>query len=96
MPARINSEQAATLALHILAHMVGDEDALERFMALTGMGLDDLKAQADQPGVLLAVLEYYLNHEPSLLAMAEDIGIDPALPAEAHHVLSGTKAAELE
>lgn len=96
MPARINTDEAATLALHVLAHMAGDEEELDRFMALTGMGLDDLKTKADQPEVLIAVLEYYLNHEPSLLAMAEELGIDPMMPAVAHRALAGLGAATMD
>ncbi len=96
MPTTMMSDQATTVALQILSHMAGDEDSLERFMALTGMTLDDLKARADQPTVLLAVLEYYLNHEPSLVAMAEETGMDPMLPGQAHQVLSRTMGMEAQ
>ena len=58
-------------------------------MALTGMDLEHLKSHAADRAVLVAVLEYYLNHEPSLLAMAEATGLDPALPAQAHRALTG-------
>ena len=61
-------------------------------MALTGMAVDDLKQRADEPGVLLAVLEYYLNHEPSLLDMTAALCLDPELPARAHKALAGVAA----
>tara|TARA_R110002167_G_scaffold176884_3_gene376574 strand:+ start:145 stop:423 length:279 start_codon:yes stop_codon:yes gene_type:complete len=83
----MKADNAVITALHILAHLAGDDDALERFVALTGMDLDDLRQRADEPAVLLAVLEYYLGHEPSLLEMTDSLGLDPSLPAKAHHVL---------
>lgn len=84
------------MALRMLAHLAGDDEALDRFVALTGIGLAELKTRADQVDVLIAVLEYYLNHEPSLLAMAQDTGIDPAMPALAYQTLSGTAVGSME
>lgn len=96
MRTALNAEQAEVAALQILAHLAGDDDSLDRFIALTGIGLDDLKARAQEPGVLIAVLEYYLNHEPSLVAMADATGMDPTLPAQAHHALLTASGAEIE
>ena len=77
-------EQAATIALHVLAHLASDELALGRFQALTGVDGAQLHAQADDPTVLAGVLDFYLRNEWQLLEMCDAIELDPTLPALAH------------
>lgn len=40
----MKQEQAETVALQALAYIAADEDRMDRFVALSGLGPDDLKA----------------------------------------------------
>lgn len=54
-----------------------DEDRASRFLDLTGLTPDELRASLGYPSTLNAVLEYLCNHEPDLIAAAEAIGCTP-------------------
>ncbi|BCW89032.1 hypothetical protein sos41_21870 [Alphaproteobacteria bacterium SO-S41] len=78
---------AAVIALDALAFVVGDEAELGRFLSLSGLSPDRLRAGADQPDTHRAVLEYVLGHEPTARAFAEANGYRPEdLWAAAHHM----------
>jgi hypothetical protein len=48
-----------------------------RFLDLTGIGTDELRARADQPVLLGALLAFLEAHEPDLLSVSEQIGVRP-------------------
>ena len=70
---------AAALALEALVWTLGDARRAERLLALTGLSPDDLRARADDPAVLAAVLGFLESHEPDLIACAEALGRKPEL-----------------
>jgi hypothetical protein len=71
-------EEAATeLAIAALTFLAGETERLERFLALTGLGPQSLRAAAREPGFLLGVLEHVAGDESLLLAFANENGIDP-------------------
>ena len=74
---RSSSADPTVLALQALAHVAGDEDMGPRFLALTGMDGDALRANAGQPATLTALLDYLMANEHDLLATAETIGVKP-------------------
>ena len=82
-------EQAETLALRALTYIAQDEDRMGRFMALSGLGPDDLRTRIGDPGFLGGVLDHLLGYEPDLLAFAEEAEIDPAIVARARATLPG-------
>lgn len=67
----------AVLALQALAHVAGDEDMGPRFLALTGMDVAALRANADKPATLMALLDYLMANEADLLATADALGVKP-------------------
>lgn len=67
----------AVLALQALAHVAGDEDMGPRFLALTGMDGDALRANAGEAATLMALLDYLMANEHDLLATADAIGVKP-------------------
>lgn len=75
--ARMSTETATTVALKTLAFLAESDDALERLFALTGMDVDTLRAQADEPETLAAVLDYLLGDEALLIRFCESSGLDP-------------------
>jgi len=76
-----------TIALAALAATLCDERRARRFLDLTGIGADDLRRRAGEPQLLGALIAFLEAHEPDLVAVAEEIGIDPAALAAARREL---------
>lgn len=65
------------LALAALAATLNDERRAQRFLDLTGLSPDELRASVGEPSLLAATLTFLEAHEPDLLAVAETIGVKP-------------------
>jgi len=76
-----------TIALAALAATLCDERRARRFLDLTGIGTDELRRRAGEPQLLGALIAFLEAHEPDLVAVAEEIGIDPAALAAARREL---------
>lgn len=85
----MNRDQAETVALQALTFIVGDEDRMDRFLALTGLGPDDVKSRIGDPAFLGGVLDHLLGFEPDLMAFAEEAELDPAQVQRARAGLPG-------
>ena len=68
----------AGTSLRALAWVLSDTPRAERFLALTGLTPDALRASADRPATHRAVLDFLCAHEPDLIAAAEALGLAPA------------------
>ncbi|UXN05301.1 DUF3572 domain-containing protein [Bartonella sp. HY761] len=85
----VNHEQAETIAITALGFLAGDQELLERFMAISGIAGQDIRQAASSPGFLAGVLSFLLNHEPSLLMFCQSSNIQPERVAEAFAALPG-------
>lgn len=65
------------MALSVLCWVLEDGRRGERLLGLTGLTPDVLRAGLGDPSMLRAVIEFVANHEPDLLAAAEDLGVEP-------------------
>ena len=81
-------DSAQALAIAGLARLAGEDDLLMRFSALTGILPNDIRAAASDPGFLVGVLDFYLAHEPDLIAWAETDGFSPETVASARFALA--------
>jgi hypothetical protein len=70
-----NDPQA--LALGALAMTLKDERRAERFLALTGIGTDELRERVGEPALLAGLLRFLEAHDPDLIAVAEELGVSP-------------------
>jgi hypothetical protein len=61
----------------VLGWVLGEQDRAERFLSLTGLTPEELRASLGQPSTLAAVLEFLCQHEPDLLAAADALGVSP-------------------
>jgi Protein of unknown function (DUF3572) len=68
---------AEALALSALAATLSDERRAHRFLDLSGIGTDELRARAGEPALLAALIRFLEAHEPDLIAVAEDLGVGP-------------------
>ena len=82
-------EAAEAIAIQALSYLAGQPDELGRFLALTGISPQQLRAAAAQPGFLAGVLEHLGSDETLLRAFADESHIDPVEIVRARMILSG-------
>lgn len=82
---------AHALGLFALATAVSDERRAMRFLDLTGIGTDELRARAGDPALLAALIRFLEAHEPDLIAVAEELGIPPDQLVEARREIEEWK-----
>jgi len=56
---------------------------------MTGIGTDELRARADDPELLSAVIRFLENYEPDLLSVSEEIGVGAGELIAARQALEG-------
>ena len=79
------------LALSALAATLSDERRARRFIELTGIGTDELRRRAGERSLLAALIAFLEAHEPDLISVAEEIGVEPATLAAIRHDLEGSR-----
>jgi Protein of unknown function (DUF3572) len=72
-----DDDPAAIYALRALAWVLSDGGRADRFVALTGISPDDLRARAGTPVVMDAVLGFLEGHEPDLIECAKALEVNP-------------------
>jgi len=82
-------DAASALAIAALTFIAAEPERLGRFLALSGIGPESIRAAARDPGFLLGVLDHLLGDEPLLLAFANENEIDPQDVQRARSVLAG-------
>lgn len=79
--------EAETLALRALTFVVGDSLLRPRLLDLTGLDSATLRSRAADPAVLAATLAFLEGHEPSLIACASALEVDPQSLVEARGLI---------
>jgi len=87
---RIPNDPVA-LALAALAATLGPERRAQRFLDLTGIGTEELRTRLGEQALLAAVLRFLEAHEPDLLSVAQELGVDPSQLVEARRLLEEGK-----
>ena len=67
----------SALALQALGWILADEARAQRFLDLTGLTPDALRAALDDPATHRAVFEYLAAYEPDLVACADALDVPP-------------------
>jgi hypothetical protein len=86
---KISREAAETVAIQALNFIAEEPERLGRFLAMSGIGPESLRAAAGEPGFLAGVLDHVLGDERMLLAFAERVELDPAHVGVARELLGG-------
>ena len=84
---RPNDNDPVSLALAALAATISDERRAQRFVALTGIGTEELRRRAGDPDLLAGLLRFLEAHEPDLLSVAQLVGVLPLELVEARRQL---------
>jgi aminoglycoside/choline kinase family phosphotransferase len=77
-PSQPAREAAETLAIQAFAFIAEQPESLARFLDMTGVTVEQIRAASRQPGFLAGVLDHMLGDETLLAAFAQSAGIDPA------------------
>jgi hypothetical protein len=70
---------AEALALAALAATLTDERRARRFLDLTGLDAEELRARAGEKQLLAALLGFLEAHEPDLVEVAQTIEVKPEM-----------------
>ncbi len=81
---------AENTAIAVLGWLASEPQLLNRFLALSGLELAQLRTAASDPGFLPGVLAFLMNHEPTLMAFSAATGTRPETVARAFNALGGT------
>ena len=73
----VSQETAEAIAIQGLGYLAQEDDLLMRFSGITGILPNDMRSAARDPGFLVGVLDFFLAHEPDLLAFTESAGVEP-------------------
>lgn len=82
------ASDAASLALAVLGWILGDSKRAARYLELTGLDPDGLRAGLEDQAVLASALDFLANHEPDLIRAAEALAITPEELAAARDALA--------
>ena len=85
----MHRSEAETLALKTLAFLARDADGLLRFLTLSGIEIEDLRARAAEPEVLAGVLDFLLADDALLNAFATQENVDLQTVYAARRALPG-------
>ena len=82
---------AEAIAVAALAFIAGEPDRLGRFLAMSGIGPESIRAAAREPQFLLGVLDYLAADEPLLIAFAAENTIPPGEVMDARDTIAGRR-----
>jgi len=71
---RARADELAVTAFEFLA---GDSVRIARFLDMTGITIETIRAAAQEPRFFAGVLDYVSGDEPLLLAFSRESGVDP-------------------
>lgn len=85
---KLTKARAETIALEGLAFLAGRPDDLERFLALAGIGSEELRDRAGDPDMLRAVAEFLLTDDALVMAFCQEQSLEPQALHYATHLLN--------
>ncbi|GHF29825.1 hypothetical protein GCM10017044_26390 [Kordiimonas sediminis] len=90
----MTTEDAQAIALQAIIFIVSEDDLQERFVALSGLDGDAIKARLTDNDFLVGVLDFLINFEPDLIACAEHLDTSPETLTSAWRALGGGQGQE--
>lgn len=83
----LSRDEAMQIAVAALSFIAEDAEVLGGFLGATGLGPENLREAANDPGFFTAILEHLMGNEALLLTFAERERLRPTLIAAARHAL---------
>ena len=85
----VSREDGEALGLAALGFLAAEPDRLRRFLGISGLGPENLRAAAADSGFLTAVLDYLLADEPLLIGFAAEQNLMPERVVAARRAMDG-------
>jgi hypothetical protein len=82
-------DDAEALAVTILTWLSGQPDLFNRFLALSGIDVGDIRHVAREPGFAAGLTSFLMNHEPTLMAFCSDNDIGVEFVQSCYRILAG-------
>ncbi len=76
---------AEDTAVAVLAWLANEPDMLSRFLALSGVQPSQMRDAVNDPGFLAGMLEFLMQHEPTLLEFCQATETKPEVVVAAYH-----------
>jgi hypothetical protein len=86
---KLDREAAETIAVQALGFLAGEPERFLRFLTLTGLTIEDVRARAGSPDLLAAVLSHLTGDESLLLIFTAETHVAPETVAPALALLQG-------
>lgn len=83
------TEQAEALALQALAWLIGQDELRDQFLGLSGLSVDDLRQNAQNPEVLGGLLDFLLQDDTRIQDFCDACNHPPEAPFLARQALPG-------
>jgi hypothetical protein len=90
-PAAMDRARAEAMAAEGLSFLAGSPERLIRFLDVSGLRPETLRAAAAEPGFLAGLMDYLVSDEELLVTFAGKIGASPESVMQARHLLSPTE-----
>lgn len=91
-PPRLDRDAAEAVALQGLSFLLAEQARAARFLRLTGIEPDEMRARVGSVELMLAVLEHLSADESLLLVFAAESGVAPEDIGRAMALLDGPRA----
>ncbi|KPF43075.1 DUF3572 domain-containing protein [Rhizobium sp. G187] len=78
-------QDAETTAIAVLGWLAGEPEMLSRFLALSGVQPGEMRLAVGDPGFLAGMLEFLMQHEPTLMAFCTATETPPETVVAAYH-----------
>lgn len=85
----MTQEFAETIGMQALAWLAGHDELLPVFLGATGASLDEMKARAGDPDLLMSVLDFVCMNDVWISDFTASAGLKPEQPLAARQILSG-------
>lgn len=82
-------EKSEEIAIDVLSWLATEPELFNRFLGLSGLEASQLRQAATQAGFFAGVLEFLINHEPTLLKYCEASNEKPEHVTQAFRQLGG-------
>ncbi len=76
---------AEDTAVAVLGWLANEPEMLSRFLALSGLQPGQMRSAVQDPGFLAGMLEFLMQHEPTLMAFCEATQTKPEVVVSAYH-----------
>lgn len=89
VPMHLSRNDAEIVALRALQFIGADAKVFSRFIGVTGLDLATIRQRAAEPSLLIAVLDFLLADERTVMAFTTEVGLAPEAPLLARQLLAG-------